>query len=63
MRNIGVILAGGVGSRFGSNIPKQYQKIGGKEIISYVIDAFKKSRLTDNIVIVSKYIPNTNKEK
>ena len=53
MKNIGVILAGGSGIRFGASIPKQYQKIGGKEVISFVIDAFKKSRLTDAILIVA----------
>lgn len=51
--NIGVILAGGVGSRFGSALPKQYQLINGKEVISYVVDAFKKSKLTDDIIIVA----------
>ena len=57
-KNIGIILAGGVGSRFGSDIPKQYQLINGKEVISYVIDAFRKSSLTDKIIIVAgeKYV-------
>lgn len=51
--NVGIILAGGVGSRFGSGIPKQYQLINGQEVISYVIDAFKRSHLTDEIIIVA----------
>ena len=51
--NIGVILAGGIGSRFGSIIPKQYQIVNGQEVISYVINAFKKSDLTDEIIVVS----------
>lgn len=51
--NIGVILAGGSGIRFGANIPKQYQKVNNKEIISFVISAFKKSLLTDKIIVVS----------
>ena len=51
--NIGIILAGGIGSRFGSEVPKQYQLINGREVISYVIDAFKKSSLTNEIIIVA----------
>ena len=35
----GIILAGGIGSRFGSSVPKQYMKLNGREIISYSIDA------------------------
>lgn len=41
-KNIGIILSGGVGNRFGATIPKQYQLINGKQVIAYVVDAFKK---------------------
>lgn len=51
--NVGIVLAGGVGSRFGSNTPKQYQMINDKEVIAYVIDAFRHSSLTDEILIVA----------
>lgn len=37
--NVVVILASGVGSRFGSNVPKQFHKINGKMVIEYVVDA------------------------
>lgn len=51
--NVGIVLAGGVGRRFGGNMPKQYQTINGKEVIAYVIDAFRHSSLTDEILIVA----------
>lgn len=51
--NIGVILAGGVGNRFGSSTPKQYNLINGKQVISYVVDAFRKSKQTDAVIIVA----------
>jgi 2-C-methyl-D-erythritol 4-phosphate cytidylyltransferase len=51
--NISVILSGGNGTRFGGELPKQYQLLNGKEVISYVVDALMKSKATDQIVIVS----------
>ena len=30
--NVGVILSGGTGTRFGANVPKQYLKVNGKEV-------------------------------
>lgn len=50
--NIGIILAGGIGKRFGGDIPKQYFLLKGKEIISYSIDAFKSSKTIDKIIVV-----------
>ena len=52
MQTIGVILAGGMGLRFGGSTPKQYMKLAGKMIIEYTIDAFEKSDTIDKIVIV-----------
>ena len=51
-QNIVVILAGGSGSRYGGDIPKQYLKINGKEVLSYSIEAAKCSRYTDIILVV-----------
>lgn len=50
--NIGIILAGGIGSRFGSDIPKQYTLLNNREIISYSIEAFKNSKLLDDVIVV-----------
>ena len=59
-KNIIMITAGGVGERFGSNVPKQYVEIGGRKVISYVIDACKRSKLADAIVVVAH--PNYHDE-
>lgn len=47
-----VIVAGGKGSRMNLGMNKQYAKINGKEIIAYTIEAFDKSPLVDEIVVV-----------
>lgn len=51
-KNIAIILAGGIGSRFEGDKPKQYYLINGKEMIEYSIEAFQKSSEIDEIVIV-----------
>lgn len=52
MKSIGIILAGGIGSRFGADKPKQYCKILGKEMILYSIDAFKNAKSIDDFIVV-----------
>jgi 2-C-methyl-D-erythritol 4-phosphate cytidylyltransferase len=52
IKNIGIILAGGIGSRYGSTIPKQYAKLNGVPVIQYVLNEFIKSKEFDRIVIV-----------
>ena len=47
LQNVAVILAGGVGSRYGANIPKQYLMLKGKEVLWYAVNAAKNSKLTD----------------
>ncbi len=49
--NVGVILSGGTGTRFGTNIPKQYLKINGREVLSYAVDALKTSDVDEIIVV------------
>lgn len=52
-RNIIMITAGGVGQRFGANTPKQYLILHDRPVISYVIEACKKSKAADAIVVVA----------
>lgn len=61
--NIGVILAGGVGSRFGSSVPKQYQLLLGKEVIAYSVDALKKCNLISKVIVIasSEQLPRLRK--
>lgn len=50
--NYAVVLAGGVGSRLGANIPKQYIKVNDKPIIVYTLEKFQQSPDTDAIAVV-----------
>jgi 2-C-methyl-D-erythritol 4-phosphate cytidylyltransferase len=49
--NYAIILSGGVGSRMGINIPKQYVKVAGKPVLSYCLHTFADSDNIDAIVI------------
>jgi 2-C-methyl-D-erythritol 4-phosphate cytidylyltransferase len=51
MRVFAVIPAGGKGTRSGFNLPKQYLKINGKELIAYSLEVFQKNRSVDEIII------------
>lgn len=51
-KSIGIILAGGIGSRFGADKPKQYCTIFGKEMIWYSVEAFKNAKSLDATVVV-----------
>lgn len=49
---IGIVLAGGIGQRFGGDKPKQYFKILGKEMIAYSIELFRAAKSIDDFVVV-----------
>ena len=51
--NSAVIVAGGTGKRFGGEIPKQFTKIKGKELIAYSINTFLNHPQIDEVVIVT----------
>lgn len=51
--NIAVILAGGTGSRAGTDIPKQYTEVEGKPVIGYCLDRFAACDTVDAIQIVA----------
>jgi len=51
--NIALILSGGTGTRFGTDIPKQYVKINNRLVISYCIEQFVKHNRIDFIQIVA----------
>ena len=51
--NSAIILAGGIGKRLNSKVPKQFIRSGnGNRIIDFSIEAFKKNKNIDEIVIV-----------
>lgn len=51
MKTIAIILSGGVGSRLGGIVPKQYIEVAGKAIIMYCIETFDKMSDIDELVI------------
>lgn len=61
--NVAIILAGGSGTRVGSDIPKQFISVYGRQVIEYTIDAFEKNSNIDEIAIVCKneYIENVQR--
>ena len=50
--NIAVIIAGGVGSRMGQDIPKQFINVYDKPIIIYTLEGFQNHPLIDAIEVV-----------
>ena len=52
MKNYVILLAGGVGKRMGSDIPKQFIEVEGKPIIVYSIENFQRSPQIEKIVVV-----------
>ena len=52
MKNVAIILAGGVGSRLNMGIPKQFLKVAGLTVIEHTIHAFQRHPLIDEIAIV-----------
>lgn len=51
-RNVAVVVAAGRGSRFGAQLPKQFQPLGGKPIVSFCLELFEESELIDEVVLV-----------
>lgn len=47
-----VIIAGGVGSRMGADVPKQFLEIHGKPVLAYTLEAFQAHSQVDSIVVV-----------
>lgn len=50
--NVAIIIAGGIGSRMGQEIPKQFISVGEKPVIVYTLEAFQEHPLVDAIEVV-----------
>ncbi len=50
--NSAVIVSGGSGSRFGGNVPKQFIKLQGEEILSFSVNTFLEHPNIDEVIIV-----------
>lgn len=50
--NVAIIIADGIGSRMGQEIPKQFINVGEKPVIVYTLEAFQEHPLVDAIEVV-----------
>lgn len=51
---IAIVLAGGVGERFGADIPKQFVNLNGKPIIAYCLETFMKHPDISGIIVATQ---------
>lgn len=49
---VAIVIAGGVGSRMGANIPKQFVDVDGKPVLFYTLEAFERHSRVDAIELV-----------
>ena len=52
MKNYVILLAGGIGKRMGTNVPKQFLEVNRKPIIVYTIENFQRNPQIEKIVVV-----------
>ena len=52
MKTAALIVAGGRGSRFGGDLPKQYADLGGMPVIRHTIEVFLRHPAIDAILVV-----------
>jgi 2-C-methyl-D-erythritol 4-phosphate cytidylyltransferase len=52
MKKFAVIVAGGSGSRMGTEIPKQFLKLHGKPVLMYTIEVFRDFDADSEIIVV-----------
>ena len=52
LKNVAVLLAGGVGTRIGLDIPKQLIKIAGRPIIEHTLAALNSHPMVDEVIIM-----------
>jgi len=52
LKNYGIILASGTGTRYKSDVPKQFVKIAGKTVLEHTLDIFEHTHYIDYIIIV-----------
>lgn len=50
--NIAIVLSGGIGTRMGASIPKQYIVVNNQPIINYCVRTFLENDRTDALVVV-----------
>lgn len=53
MKNVAIVLAGGMGKRMNSDVPKQYMELDGYPVLYYTLSAFQNS-FFDKIILVTR---------
>ena len=51
--NYGVVVAGGIGRRMGSETPKQFMNIGGKPIIVHTVQKFAMCKELEKVIVLT----------
>lgn len=52
MRNIAIVLAGGIGSRMGADLPKQFLPLAGRKILEHSIHTFNAHASINEVAVV-----------
>ena len=52
MKNAAIIVAGGLGHRMNSALPKQFMNLGGKPVVQWSLESFNQSETVKKIVLV-----------
>ena len=52
MKNIAIIIAGGIGKRMGADVPKQFINVNDKPVLAYTLESFQRHPLIDEIEVV-----------
>ncbi len=63
MKKVAIIFAGGTGQRMGAEVPKQFMKVQGRDIIVHTIEKFDVNDNIDEIIVccIEDWIPYLNK--
>lgn len=52
MKNASIIVAGGLGSRMNSQLPKQFMDLGGKPVLQWSLESFASAETVEKLVLV-----------
>lgn len=53
MRNIAVVLSGGIGARMGAELPKQYIELAGKPVLVHTLEQVQRCEALDGVLVTA----------
>ena len=53
MKNLALVLSGGTGGRFGTEVPKQYQRAAGKPVLVHTLEKLQRCAAVEGVIVVS----------